>query len=519
MRLRAAPVEPVARPRVLLVDDEPLVLSSYQRVLRSLPIEVLSAQSPILALALLERHPIDVLIADFRMPEMAGDEFLEEARERWPDTVRLLNSGHADLPALEEVVRRGGIFRFLMKPCEPEKLRAAVSEALAEAARISANRKKADAIALDRHSFREVFQTALDPMMIADLTGRLLDVNRAFVAQNGATRVEALRIRPTITATWSVDDRWQEIRESLLAKGHWSAAVHHQLEDRHALLSISVIRDGEQHYALAAIEKDVSTRHRLEEQSRAAQYEVILALAKLAEYRDPETGAHLERFRCYSQALARELARNPRYLATIDDEYVEAIFSSSPLHDIGKVGIPDEVLLKPGKLTAKELEVMQLHSTIGGEVLFGAGRTLSAKNWLTMARTIALEHHEKFDGTGYPRGLKGEEIDLAARITALADAYDAITSKRVYKPALPHEEARRRILESSGTHFDPEVVAAFIACEPEFIRIRDEHNEGTETRQYLAVSGDGVSADGVSADTAMFRRIEQLIDTSAGRRS
>jgi putative two-component system response regulator len=199
-------------------------------------------------------------------------------------------------------------------------------------------------------------------------------------------------------------------------------------------------------------------------------------------------------------------------MATIDDEYIEAIFSSSPLHDIGKVGIPDEVLLKPGKLTAKEFEVMQLHSTIGGEVLLGAGRTLSAKNWLTMARTIALEHHEKFDGTGYPRGIKGEEIDLAARITALADAYDAITSKRVYKPALPHEEARRRILESSGTHFDPEVVAAFIACEPEFIRIRDEHNEGTETRQFIAVGA-------VGADTAMFRRIEQLIDTSAGRRS
>jgi PAS domain S-box-containing protein len=508
---REAPLETIALlPRVLLVDDEPLVLSSYARTLRSLPAEVVTAEGPEAGLAVLAQQPIDVVIADFRMPGMNGDAFLERVRERWPDTVRMLNTAYADIRVVEEVVRRGAVFRFLTKPCDAEKLRAAVAEASAEHVRIAASRHRTEQRDLDLTSFRELFQSSLDPMMIADLSGRLVEVNRAFVEQNGANRVEALRVRPTLTATWSADSEWPAIRQVLLTKKHWTAEVHHELEDRHALLSLSAICDADGNpTAIAGIEKDVSVRYKLEEQSRAAQYEVILALAKLAEYRDPETGAHLERFRRYSQALTRELARSPRYMALIDEEYVEAIFASSPLHDIGKVGIPDEVLLKPGKLTAKEFEVMQLHSSIGGEVLLGAGRTLSAKNWLTMARTIALEHHEKYDGTGYPRGLKGEAIDLAARITALADAYDAITSKRVYKPALPHEEARRRILESSGTHFDPDVVAAFLACEPEFIRIRDEHNEGTETREVSAVG----------ADTAMFRRIEQLIDTSAGRRS
>ena len=488
------------------------MLSSYARALHSLPITVLTAATPALGLALLERHSIDVVIADYRMPEMNGDAFLETVRERWPDTVRMLNTGHADLQAVEEVVRRGGIFRMLTKPCDPEKLLTAVRDAIAERARIVTGKLKAEKLALDLHSFREIFQSALDPMMVADLSGRLVEVNRAFIEANGANRVEALRVRPTLPGTWSADDRWSEIRATLLAKGHWSSEVHHQLEERHALLSISVIRDADGNpYALAGIEKDVTVRHRLEEQSRAAQYEVILALARLAEYRDPETGEHLERFRLYSEVLTRELAKTPRYMAMIDEEYVEAIFASSPLHDIGKVGIPDEVLLKPGKLTAKEFEVMQLHSTIGGEVLLGAGRSLSAKDWLTMARTIALEHHEKFDGSGYPRGLKGEAIDLAARITALADAYDAITSKRVYKPALPHEEARARILQASGSHFDPAVVKAFMACEQEFLRIRDSHNEGTETREHTAVQEDH--------QTAMFRRIEQLIESSAAARS
>jgi PAS domain S-box-containing protein len=501
------------QPRVLLVDDEALVLSSYARALRSLPITVLTAATPALALAVLDRHAIDVVIADYRMPDMDGDAFLEQVRERWPDTVRLLNTGHADLRAVEEVVRRGGIFRMLTKPCEPEKLLTAVRDAIGERARIVASKLKAEKLALDLHSFREIFQGALDPMMVADLSGRIVEVNRAFIEANGANRVEALRVRPSLTATWSADDRWGEIRQTLLAKGHWSAEVHHLLEERHALLSISVIHDADgSPFALAGVEKDVTVRHRLEEQSRAAQYEVILALAKLAEYRDPETGEHLERFRLYCEVLTRELAKNPRYVGLIDEEYVEAIFASSPLHDIGKVGIPDEILLKPGKLTPKEFEVMQLHSTIGGEVLLGAGRSLSAKDWLTMARTIALEHHERYDGKGYPRGLKGEEIDLAARITALADAYDAITSKRVYKPALPHEEARARILEGSGSHFDPTVVEAFLASEPEFLRIRNAHNEGTETREHTSLPAE-------DRQTAMFRRIEQLIESSAVGRS
>jgi putative two-component system response regulator len=266
---------------------------------------------------------------------------------------------------------------------------------------------------------------------------------------------------------------WPEVRRALDRDGHWSDEVHREAEDRYAALSISVVSDDDgKPYALAAIEKDVTARRQRDQEARAAQYEVILALAKLAEYRDPETGAHLERLCRYSTALARQLARASCYAAVIDEAFIEAIYASSPLHDIGKVGIPDAVLLKADKLTAAEWQVMKLHTSIGAEVLSAAGHSLSQKSWLAMARTIALQHHEKVDGTGYPRGLRGEEIDISARIVALADAYDAITSKRVYKAAIPHDEARRRILDSSGTHFDPVVVQAFVDAEPAILEVK-----------------------------------------------
>ena len=171
------------------------------------------------------------------------------------------------------------------------------------------------------------------------------------------------------------------------------------------------------------------------------------------------------------------MSRDEKFRGVIDVAYVEAIYNSSPLHDIGKVGIRDSVLLKPGKLTAEEWELMKNHTLIGAEVLSAAGESLSQKNWLSLALTIALQHHEKFDGSGYPYGLVGTELDLSARIVALADAYDAITSKRVYKSALGHDTARRRILEACGSHFDPDVVAAFVAIEDQFLTVRNRYSD------------------------------------------
>lgn len=200
----------------------------------------------------------------------------------------------------------------------------------------------------------------------------------------------------------------------------------------------------------------------------------VFALAKLAESRDPETGQHLERIRNYCWILARWLRRE---FLEITDEFVDNLYQTSTLHDIGKVGIPDSVLLKPGRLTEREFEIMKSHTTIGARTLMAAMRQFPEVNYLAMAKDIALTHHENFDGSGYPHGLRGNDIPLCGRIVTLADVYDALTSRRPYKAAYDHEVARGIIVETMD-RFDPRVLTAFLELEGEFNVIRDAFSDG-----------------------------------------
>ncbi|MFC1883077.1 HD-GYP domain-containing protein [Thermodesulfobacteriota bacterium] len=205
-----------------------------------------------------------------------------------------------------------------------------------------------------------------------------------------------------------------------------------------------------------------------------ARMATILGLAKLAEYRDEGTGTHLERIREYAKLIAEEMAKNPKYAGHITPEYIDDVYQSSILHDIGKVGIPDAVLLKPGKLTDEEFDVIKRHTILGGDAIKAIEAKIEGQSFLALGREIAYNHHEKWDGSGYPRGLNGEGIPLAARIIALADVYDALTTKRFYKEAFNHKRSRQIIIDQKGTHFDPEVVDVFLALEDEFNRIRRE---------------------------------------------
>lgn len=198
---------------------------------------------------------------------------------------------------------------------------------------------------------------------------------------------------------------------------------------------------------------------------------VIFALAKLAESRDPETGEHLERVRAYSRTLAADLAGHEDFPGEITPGFVSLIYKTSPLHDIGKVSIPDHVLLKPGRLDDQEFEIMKTHAQAGAETLGRALKQYPSAEFLRMARDIAGCHHERYDGQGYPKGLAGKDIPLSARIFAVADVYDALVSNRVYKAAFTHHVARETILKGNGTQFDPVVIQAFLRCEDEFKRL------------------------------------------------
>ncbi|GAA4447364.1 MULTISPECIES: HD domain-containing phosphohydrolase [Novipirellula] len=208
----------------------------------------------------------------------------------------------------------------------------------------------------------------------------------------------------------------------------------------------------------------------------------IFMLAKLAESRDPDTGEHLERVRNFAKVLATRMRERQPRRQELDQLFIDLIYDTSPLHDIGKVAIPDSILLKPGKLTAAEFEIMKQHTIEGEKTLQAALDAYPNARFLQMARDIAVSHHEKFDGTGYPYALSGQKIPLSGRIVAVADVYDAVTSKRVYKEASSHEVARSLIIEGSGYHFDPEVVDAFLESDREFLAIKSRFAESPAER-------------------------------------
>ncbi|UCD82752.1 MAG: response regulator [Desulfobacterales bacterium] len=212
----------------------------------------------------------------------------------------------------------------------------------------------------------------------------------------------------------------------------------------------------------------------------------IESLATLAEYRDPETGGHIKRTQNYVKALAVKLKDHPRFRDVLQDDTIELIYLSAPLHDLGKVGVRDNVLLKAGRLTDEEFEEMKKHTIYGEEALRITEQKLAGDSFLHFAREIAFTHQEKWDGSGYPQGLKGDDIPISGRLMALADVYDALISKRVYKPPFPHEKAVEIIVEGKGKHFDPDIVDAFLELEDTFRNIALTFADFDEERQMLA---------------------------------
>ena len=219
----------------------------------------------------------------------------------------------------------------------------------------------------------------------------------------------------------------------------------------------------------------------------------IESLATLAEYRDPETGGHIKRTQNYVKALAKHLKSHQRFRNELNDDVIELLYMSAPLHDLGKVGVRDNVLLKAGRLSDEEFEEMKKHTIYGEEALRITQQKLGEDSFLECARQIAYSHQEKWDGSGYPQGLMGEQIPLGGRLMALADVYDALISKRVYKPPFPHEKAVEIIVEGKGKHFDPDIVDAFQELEDTFRNIALTFADYEEERQMLGGTKDNAS--------------------------
>jgi putative two-component system response regulator len=207
----------------------------------------------------------------------------------------------------------------------------------------------------------------------------------------------------------------------------------------------------------------------------ALQDVTIHTMASLAETRDSETGNHIRRTAHYVKTLAEKLRTNPRFSDFLTDKNIELLFKSAPLHDIGKIGIPDRILLKPGRFTPEEFEIMKTHTTLGRDAIQHAEDQLGINvDFLHLAKEIAYGHQEKWDGSGYPQGLATDDIPISARLMAIADVYDALISRRVYKPGMPHAQAVEIIREGRGSHFDPDICDAFLANAEQFQAIAEQ---------------------------------------------
>ncbi|HUT78110.1 MAG TPA: HD domain-containing phosphohydrolase [Polyangia bacterium] len=350
------------RPVILVVDDEEPLLRVISRELSSVPVDVVTSSSPMEALGLLETREFDVVVSDLRMPGMDGIAFLEQVRQRSPNTQRILISAYAEMHDAVQVINRVGLFSFTTKPWEPGDLREVVLRAARQHQILVENEK---------------------------LTGEI-------------------RVKNT------------------------------ELEDLTRNLEIEV-------------------------QSRTTS--LLLGMVNALDLRDTETHWHSRRVALFARRLAEEL--------DIGGDALLHIERGSLLHDVGKIGVSDTILLKPGKLTDEEWVEMRKHSEYGY-------RILEKIEFLGDARLLVWQHHERWDGKGYPNGLAGEEIHIGARIFAVIDTYDAMTSDRPYRKALPHETALEEISRNVGSQFDPKVVEAWQRIEQDGLqrlrsRVEEEH--------------------------------------------
>ncbi len=475
--------------RLLVVDDDHAVRKAIADILAHCGYECDQASCAAEALLYLEKQTYTCVLTDLIMPEKSGMDLLREITTRYPEIAVILVSGQNDSGMVRKALKNGA-FDYIVKPLTASEILTTVYGALKRRETIlkeqndkQSLRERAELGMVESILFEDIVRSTIDGVMITDLENRVIMVNPAYEKLTGFSRHELLGTIPSIlTGGTGIKDFGRQVAHSLYATGSWSGEVVDQRKggiEWFANLTISRVKDSRgKAFADVFIVRDITDKKHMEQQLierlnevQSAQDAAIIGFAKLAECRDPETGVHLERMREYCRILADQLGSLPKYKNEVNDAFIDSLYKSSPLHDVGKVGIPDSILLKPGKLTVEEYEIMKTHTVIGGDALRAAEKRLPARSFLTLGKEIAYHHHEKFDGTGYPFKFSGYSIPLSARIVAFADAYDALTSKRVYKDIVGPEESKRRLLLDRGKHFDPDVVDAFLSREDDFLRI------------------------------------------------
>lgn len=472
------------KPKILLVEDSDSVRESIATMLAP-RYSVTTARDASEALELVRRaRDFPVVVSDYSMPGEDGIRLLERLAGEQPETVGILITGVAEPGLAAKAIQEGRVFRLLDKPCSYETLASAIDAGLARHAQLEARANERERMLFANESLYGMNELLEERVMRQTRALRRLNVLSIELASAGSLRrIAELAARATFDVLpgrgvhvqlWDGAGAEGGVRSSCgpeMSANMRRIAIGTHEGDIGELVLEAGRCDGRElggpdlsllESLAAAIATAAHNELRRRERDRAYDA-LILALARLSEARDNETGKHLERVASYCRLLSEGLQRRGLHLDDIDEEWTADLVRASPLHDIGKVGVPDSILLKPAKLTPEEWEIMKTHSEIGANTLDGVLREYGQQRILEMGRDICGAHHEKWDGSGYPEGLAGDDIPVAARLMALADVFDALICKRVYKPAWAINAARDLVLEQRGRHFDPAVADAFEA--------------------------------------------------------
>jgi PAS domain S-box-containing protein len=475
--------------KILILEDEVQLAYILKQALEFHDYQVYFTESIADAKTYASENPIDCVVSDYYLPEGSGEELFYFLKENSIEVPFMFMTGNPSLDFAVRFMKDGGA-EYIAKPFSLNDFVNKVKAVIHKFENTKSKEKLIDALQ-DKLAerikevtiFQDIYNATGDGIMIIGVNRKIVKVNRALremtgFSYDGNPLIDNV-IKPAQDDKYLIDNIWRSLEENGQWKGEL-ALLNNSGSEWDAYATFSKIEDeSKQIFAYVGIIKNVTEIKQMEksllvslQKTNSAQEAIIFGLAKLAEYKDPSTGAHLERIRSYCQLIASHLQNHPLYSEQITAEFTTALYLTAPLHDIGKVGIPDKILLKEGQLSEEEYELMKEHPLKGAEILRAIGANYGGIDYLKIGIDIALAHHEKWDGSGYPNGLKGNEIPLAARILAVADVYDALTSKRVYKSAFSHKDSMEILQQGRGNHFDPEILDIFVSIGDESRKIK-----------------------------------------------
>lgn len=460
--------------RVLYVEDEEQIRENTRLLFTKFFTHVETAVNGDEGLSLYRSGRFDLVITDILMPVMNGVTMIQKIKELNPHQPFIVTSACEESSYLLDLINLG-VAQFLLKPMKTDQ----IIQVLYEVVRNIYNARKVEEFTANlkqelvhQTTLLEQYKEVVDISMIVtktDLSGDLIYANEAFCKTCGYSCDEIkskghnILRHPDMTAEF-YEDLWKTI----LGKQTWHGTIKNLKKDGSYYITDTTIKPILDEFGeiidFISISYDVTELFDLNEEIWQTQHEMLSLLGEVGETRSEETGNHVRRVAKYSRLLAQ--------LYGLEDEEIKLLYSASPMHDIGKIGIPDRILLKPGKLDDEEYAIMKTHSVLGFDVLKNSKRPL-----LQAAAVIAHEHHEKWDGSGYPRALSGETIHIYGRITALADVFDALSCERVYKPAWEMDKIIEFIKSERGKHFDPNLVDMFMDNLDRFIAIAQEYKD------------------------------------------